>query len=62
LPRSHSSVPLTTKALIAESNEEGLGQNSPKIDNQSVKEIRVKEKSKAGRPKRIRTGPVNPVL
>ena len=53
---------MTTKALIAESNENGLGENSPKINNQSVKRIRVKEKGKAGRAKRIRTGSVNPVL
>lgn len=38
-------------ALIAESNEKGLGEISPKIDNQVVKRSRVKEKGKAGRPK-----------
>lgn len=38
-------------ALIEESNEKGLGENSPKIDNQVVKRSRVKEKGKAGRPK-----------
>ena len=39
------------EALIAESNEDGLGQNCPKIDNQVVKRSKVKEKGKAGRPK-----------
>lgn len=39
------------EALIAESNEDGLGQNCPKTDNQVVKRSKVKEKGKAGRPK-----------
>lgn len=39
------------EALIAESSENGLGQNSPKIDNQVVKRTKVKEKGKAGRPR-----------
>lgn len=34
------------EALIAESNEDGLGQNCPKIDNQVVKRSKVKEKAK----------------
>lgn len=39
------------EALIAEERENGLGENSPKIDNQVVKKSKVKEKGKAGRPK-----------
>lgn len=31
--------------------ENGLGENSPKIDNQVVKRTKVKEKGKAGRPR-----------
>lgn len=38
-------------ALIAEERENGLGENSPKIDNQVVKKSKAKEKGKAGRPK-----------
>ena len=36
------------EALIAESNEEGLGQNCPKIDNQVVKKSKVKMRNKVG--------------
>ena len=39
------------EALIAEERENGLGENSPKIDNQVVKKSRVREKGKAGRPR-----------
>ena len=39
------------EALIVEERENGLGENSPKIDNQVVKKSKVKEKGKAGRPK-----------
>lgn len=39
------------EALIAEERKNGLGENSPKIDNQVVKRSKVKEKGKAGRPK-----------
>lgn len=39
------------EALIAEERENGLGENSPKIDSQVVKKSKVKEKGKAGRPK-----------
>lgn len=39
------------EALIAEERENGLGENSPKIDNLVVKKSKVKEKGKAGRPK-----------
>lgn len=38
-------------ALIAEDRENGLGENSPKIDNQVVKKSKVKEQGKVGRPK-----------
>lgn len=38
-------------ALIAEEAECGLGENSPKIDNQVVKKSKVKIKGLAGRPK-----------
>lgn len=38
-------------ALIAEERKNGLGENSPKIDNQVVKKSKVKEKGRAGRPK-----------
>lgn len=38
-------------ALITEERECGLGENSPKIDNQVVKRTKVKESGKAGRPR-----------
>ena len=38
-------------ALIQEDNECGLGENSPKIDNQVVKKSKVKIKGAIGRPK-----------
>lgn len=39
------------EALIAEERENGLRENSPKIDNQVVKKSRVREKGKVGRPR-----------
>lgn len=39
------------EALIAEERENGLGENSPKIDNQVVKKLIVRKKGKAGRPR-----------
>ena len=37
-------------ALLEEDRENGLGENSPKIDNQLFKKSRVKVEGKAGRP------------
>lgn len=37
-------------ALIEEERENGLGENSPKIDNQAFKKSKVKTEGRAGRP------------